>query len=851
MLSSVEQAPISDFHQEWGVWGDFILTKSTSLIGAIEMDGRDPDGFLKSNFDAMSFIARDIYQSLSVDIVISQYYIHITDGKVEIKDREHPVCHVLSKRREIFLNEFSLTRSRIIHFFEIKPTDNISQLNIIALAKHFSMYLVNSDSRTIIKNHFSNNGAIVAHAKALDEQHSILNNSIHEVIEKWGTIINCRKLPMNELWALNRFLANLEPNLLDSSVDEDIPTDNWDVTLSDGDRLPVVVNGMNCMKFMGVKNSYARIASITKFGGKSVESGMWANKPKSPVRLNNNFIIMTRFKPLTKLQRAMLFQRSENELERASFSVSDVLMNQRKSAKEKRDLLKPKIREKIEELEQADTIEDRWGLANSSVVLFDSDPVKLEQDSLIMKASLENSGFKFAWESAGLPEAWKSFLIAGKDQTIRDIPFTSSQMGATSLLYKSSEGQRTVPDLNNEEAQYIFQTDDGSPFFYNPFVEGRGVVYGVGPIRSGKSFTKNTLGTNWLKYLGLFRALDVDPGSEPIAACYGDDGGSFTLEANEQGQVTKGFNSFFMAKDENDLDFISHIKNLILLMLESNDSEELRKIAPHEQSALDHAIKCTLRLPKNKQRLSNVKNHCPKELQRKMERWCEGGIYGHIFDQEKDAIGSMDKMVGVFNLAAIKDDKLLLPLVMAEIFYRVIKSFEDPKLRHLPKFFDIDEAHAFLKFPYIADKIVTSVRTWGKWLGGIGMWSQSPKEFLDLKDWPALRSAGSTFFFMSDPAMDKTLYQKTFNFLTDGECEQIKKLIPKREAYIIQPDLGVSKKVILNVEPEQYVVSTSKPSEAPIFRQYLQEDDFEVAQQKTIEQLGIGKSENKGKINYA
>ena len=851
MLSSVKQAPISEIHQEFGRWGDFVLSKSTSLIGAIELEGRDPDGFLKPNFDAMTFITRDIYQNIPDNIVITQYYAHITDCKVSLKDREHSVCHTLSKRRESFLNGFSLTRSKIIHFFEIKPRENISKLDIFSLVKHFGMSLVDKDSRTIIRNHFSNQGAIVAHAEELDQQHSILDNAIDEVIEKWGLLITCKKLPIEELWGFNRFLSNLEPGLIDSASSEVIPTDNWDIALSDGDRLPVVINSMDCMKFSGVKNQYVRVASITRFGDNQVGSGMWASQPKSPVRLNSNFILMTRFKPLTNFQRSMLFQKSENELERASFSVSDVLMNQKKTAKEKHDLLKPKIRAKMDELALADMVEDRWGLANASVVLFDEDPIRLKKDSLIMKSSLESSGFKFVWESAGLPEAWKNFLVGGKDQGIRDIPFTSSQMGATSLLYKSSEGQRIVPDLNNEEAQYIFQTEDGSPFFFNPFVEGRGVVFGIGPIRSGKSFTKNSLGTNWLKYSGMFRALDVDPGAEPIAACYGKEGGSFTLEANEEGLITKGFNPFFMAKGERDLDFISHIKNLILLMFESNDSEELRKLAPHEQSALDHAIKRTLMLPKEKQRLSNVKNHCPKELARKMERWCEGGMYGHIFDQEKDAIGSMDQLVGTFNLATIRDDKILLPLVMTEIFYRVIKSFEDPKLRLLPKYFDIDEAHAFLKLPYVAEKIVSSVRMWGKWLGAIGLWSQSPSEFLKLEDWPALRSAGSTFFFMSDPSMSKELYQETFNFLTDGECEQIKKLTPKKEAYIIQPDLGVSKKVILNVEPEQYVVSTSKPSEATIFRNYLKEFDFETAQQKTIEDLQLKTAPIKGNQNYA
>ncbi len=118
------------------------------------------------------------------------------------------------------------------------------------------------------------------------------------------------------------------------------------------------------------------------------------------------------------------------------------------------------------------------------------------------------------------------------------------------------------------------------------------------------------------------------------------------------------------------------------------------------------------------------------------------------------------------------------------------------------------------------------------------MWTQSPKEFVDLPDWPALRSAASTFFFMADPHMDEGLYRDAFQ-LTPGECEAIRNLTPKREAYIVQPELGVSKKIILEVEPEQYVVSTSTPHEADARRRNTEQFGFEQGLEMTIRELGL------------
>ena len=152
-----------------------------------------------------------------------------------------------------------------------------------------------------------------------------------------------------------------------------------------------------------------------------------------------------------------------------------------------------------------------------------------------------------------------------------------------------------------------------------------------------------------------------------------------------------------------------------------------------------------------------------------------------------------------------------------------------------------------LRTPYICEYIVRGVRTWGKWLAGIGLWTQGADEFAKIADWPVLRSAASTFFFMADPTMDRALYKSVFD-LTDGECDEIKGLVPQREAFIIQREAGVSKKIILEVEPEQYVISTSRPAEAEARRRNINLYGFEAGIEKTVEELRLKETDDKCEV---
>lgn len=835
------EAPITDLHQEYALYDHFCLTKKGTLLGAVELDGRDPDGLNKYDFAALALINRSIFINLPESVrSITQYYIHLEGVKVRIKDRKNKVCHYLSKNRQRFLNKKKLTSARIVYFLEIDPDENLTKLNLLTLFKHLALSVKNKNSRTILTQYLSSSQAIIAYQEDLERQRREMREVLQDFQARWDSVFRVRLLDKNQLWSYCRFFANLDPDLMLGDSEHSPPAEQWDVLLAEGDRHPVSIGNHDFLKFRNIDNSYARLISLTRYGEKTVAPALWSAQTQSPSRQKGNYVIMTRFSPLSRLRQALMFGAKKRELKRKNMSMADVfkVFGSNDQAADRYAHLKPAIKEKMIELEKAEGLEERWGKAQACVLVFGKDPRRINKTARGLRKSLLHAGLSIVAENINLPDAYRSFLPAGAEFSVRNMDMNGTQFGAASLIYRSSEGQIKVDDLRGEEAQYVFTCPDGTLFHFSPFVGGKAVVICVGPIRSGKTFTKNTIAAHFVKYGGYYWAIDIDPGSETLAKFYRQDGGIFRI-----GQGSRGFNNFQLAQGPDDNQFIIHQTRLVIEMLKSNDNEQMKHLEMHEQQQLERAIVKNLKNPLHLRRFSNMVRHCPQELQQKLSRWCGSGMYAPLFDQQHDAIGSLTKPVAVFNLAEIKNDPVCLPLTMTEIAYRVTKMFEDPEYRNVPKFLDIDEAHQWLKIESEAERFIKYVRTWGKHKGGIGLWSQDPSEFYAIAGWSAIRSAASTLFFMADPTAEKELYKETFN-LTDGEVEAIRRLRPKKEAYIIQRELGVSKTVLVEVEPEQHVISTSKPDETYIRDRLIKEHDIEEGIRRTIEALNIDQIEH-------
>lgn len=822
------------------------LTKNTGIIAAIEISGRDPDGLDSFDHAALSAISQRIYGKLNRDISITEYYQHYDGVKISIKSREDEISNTLSTKREDYLNSKNISGSRIVHYFEIEPVENINRLNFISVIKHFGLAAFNEKSRVLLKNKISADKAFLVELAELARMRAILQDAIQEIMSKWKGLCEVKQLTMQEIWAHMRFLANMSPDAEANGLNELVPDEDMDVYLSPGDIKNVVVNDMDVLKVSGVTNRYLKIASVRRFSnqrGKMIP-GLWSCSEDSPTRLAGNYLIMTRWKPLSEFQKDLLFQRKHSDLERASLNFSSLLTGgENRSIIEKQAAMKGAIKIKMAELDAAESVPDIWGIGHSYICIFGSDPKKVNATALQMNASASNAKIILTWESVSIEQAYRSIQPAQRLASKRNLYLTSSQFAAASLICQSNKGQPFVADFN-DEATYVFKSKDDQPFHYSHIVGGRGLSVCIGRIRSGKTYFKNTIATHYQKYNGFYRAIDIDPGSEIVAQTFG--GGVFRV-SNEPGHGANFFASYREPQNIGDQDvaFKIHATQLLNAFLLANDAEEYRKLTPDEQTAIDLALDSTLALPAPLRTLSALVSKLPRGLQMKFSRWVRvqpgndssvAGWYAHLFDADVDAIGQLQNKVGVFNLQALKASSSLLAPVQLDILYRITQTFEDPTLRHLPKLLDLDEVHYVLGIPGFADYIVSKIRTWGKWFGSIQMWTQSPEELTKTAGWEAIRGAATTFIFMADQNLDAKVYLDAFPFLTSGEIDAIKNLVPQKQAYVIQPELNVSKVIVIDVDPEQHVINTSSPKDAAerdnLIAQYGFEEGMRIAVEK-------------------
>ena len=276
--------PITELHQEFGLFGNFVLTKNGTMIGAIALEGRDPDGLTEADYEGLALICRSIFQRLPHTVAsVTQYYMHFDSAKVRLARRKDPVCDYLSRRREDFLNEKGLTRSKLVHFIEIAPRENLTELSVLAFFKHLALSVKSRDSRRLIARMFSEERTVVCVLEELRRQGQALKSIGHDISRTLSGIMNVRPLGAQETWATLRAIANLEPDLLETGRQEVVPEERWDIFLSEGDRSPVKLSELDALKLSGVANTYAQIMSLTRFSEKRVAAGMGprARRPRS------------------------------------------------------------------------------------------------------------------------------------------------------------------------------------------------------------------------------------------------------------------------------------------------------------------------------------------------------------------------------------------------------------------------------------------------------------------------------------------------------------------------------------------------------------------------------------------
>ena len=818
-----------------------ILTTTGATIGVLSLSGIEPASVSMNDRDVITTLLRNVFQRLPMNVSITQYYIHTDNTKVTFKKRKRARAQLVSSRRAKFLNEKRALNSSFLYWaVSLSPSENMNGVFTQSFLKNLFNSLFSVEAKDALKKSLSYKDAFVIEFEALKKQLESLKQILSSIDTRLSFVSHDNSvLGNNALWGFNKMLVNLNPDHLKSNNAP--PLTRWDKALPDGDVSVVMEKGLHFIKIAGAKPIYARLASVVGVGEEFMPESVFLGGGESvPVLLKGSYIFLNKYTPYSRSEQLKSISEKEQEMYRSQMRVGD-FMSGNSSATGMLERIKsdPRLLSMMHELEEAKNGADKYGVSETAVIIFDENPDVVKALSLTMSRVLEECEFHLIWESVGILDAYERIQLGGETQSLRSAVINSTQAGAMSLAFRSNEGLPTWQfGATTEESVYVLESDDGVPFHYTPFVGDKCLVIGVGPTRSGKTFFKNCIATHFTKLGGMYTALDIDKGSEPLCRFFRDEGALFRLSDNGD---SAGFNPFAMAIDENDFAFRHHMTSLFKMMLLTNDSAEMQVFTTEEQLEVDDALFKTLKLPEPKLRnLSGFLAHCTKPIQQKLSRFKKGGVYGRLFDNVEDAVGVLDKPFSVYNTEAVKDIPAIASLVNTEIFFRAVRLFEDPKNREVAKFLEVDECQYVLNQAGAAEFLIAKARTWFKHGGGMGFWTQSPKHYSALKEWSTLRSAATTFIFMSDPEMTNEDYLFAFPFLTNDECEIIKNLKAKQQAFIKQMDVDIAKVVNLFVEPEQYVIATSRPHEAALAgRVFDEEPDVDKAIDRIIKELGL------------
>lgn len=817
-----------------------VITDTGSVIGVLELSGVEPAMLCEVDKALITRLLRGLIQRLPVNATLTQYYFHQNRASVSLMLRPSVRANLVSTRRARFLNESrDMNRSFLYWAITIDPSSSMTQG--AGMVSAFFHALIDKDKRNALRLALSHRECSLIEEREFLAQCEALGDTLNKLTLglSFRSLSNTR-LNDGALFFLQKALVHLSPGYLMANG-ESAPSSDWDKYLATVEVTTVTIDGVHYLKINGKQAVYARLASVQGVGMEYIPESAWASE-LAPVLEKGNYLLFTRFAPFSASEKRKMVSQREGELYRSQVSVTDLVMGSAGTADIKHKIeSNPRLRETLSELDTISHDSDKYGLFSSMVVVFDTNVTRLSERVKRLNGVLENAEFHLLWESIGLMGAYQQLFLGAPPRTLRTSTINTTQAAALSLFYRSSVGLPTWQfGAKSEEALYILESDDGVPFHYTPFVGDKCLVIGVGPTRSGKTFLKNCIATHFSKLGGMYCAMDIDQGSEPVARFFQEDGAIFRLSDTSS---CKGFNPFALARGANDDAFRHHMMGLIRLMLKENEALELQVLTSEEQMQLDSAILVTMSQDNAElKNFSAMLGQCNPSVNKKLAYFKRGGRYGNLFDNDVDAIGVLDKPFSVYNTQGVKDLPRLAALVNTELFFRSVRLFEDPRYRERAKFLEVDECQYVLSQKGAAEFLIKKARTWFKHGGGMGFWTQSPQHYSELSEWSTLRSAATTFIFMSDKEMKEADYRDAFPFLSAHHCDVILNLIPRQQALIIQMDIGVAKVVNLFVEPEQYVIATSRPHEVALAeRVYSEEPNIDVAIDRIVNELGLRK----------
>ena len=364
-------------------------------------------------------------------------------------------------------------------------------------------------------------------------------------------------------------------------------------------------------------------------------------------------------------------------------------------------------------------------------------------------------------------------------------------------LFGAGRGHRRCKQLGGAPPLTVFETRQRSPYHFDLFGGadlGHGLI--LGQSGSGKSFLVNFLLLSALQYSPRIAVLDLGGSYEPATRLAG---GSLV----RVGKDTSLRLSPFSLPDTRECH--RFLGAFVQRLLRHGGVEP----AGGAISDIIDRVRDIYRLPAGMRTLSSLRDLLDPRLKRGLDLWCEGGLWGHIFDGPPEGSVEMHDWQ-VVDLAGCDQFPELADAALNWFLECFRLHIEDPDEISRLKILVVDEAWRFLMEPSTSTWIAEAAKTWRKKLGCLWIATQSSEDLLSDGRAPPLLDSLATRLYLANPEMPPAAGEALQ--LTDWEIDLIRTLRAKRELYLRRS--GEREVLQLVVDPRSYWLFTSDPVEA-------------------------------------
>ena len=443
-----------------------------------------------------------------------------------------------------------------------------------------------------------------------------------------------------------------------------------------------------------------------------------------------------------------------------------------------------------------------YGYHNLTVLCFGRTEEEMEEVRKEVHSALRDSGFTGHTERMHSLTAFTQTLPGQWGSSVRwaNVCFGNSAdvMPIRTLWAGPQECEHFTKELGRSEQPTLISlpTDSGVPFFWDPWTAGVGHTTIIGPTRAGKSVFVNFVLSQFRKYEPC-RTVIFDKDYTCQVPTLLQDGEHYDLTPDASNALR--LSPLALAEDPKHHPFLVRWIRMLIEM-----GRPSAKLTPAEIETVTAAVRGLANLPEQMRRVGYLRSSLGDSLGAYLDEWCEGGARGNWFDNPPSAF-RLGRHV-CFECKRLFDDSDVAVLAMDYLFYVVERQLDDT-----PCIIYTEETWFFLQRPEFVERLNDYIRTLGKRNAALWMTTQGLRELTASDTLRTMLDNIQNRIFLPNARVRNLqgMYEEVMG-LNDAQLARIQFAEPKRDYYIVTPNMARMASVRLPPEIVAAVSSSSK-----------------------------------------